>query len=199
MSVFSIKTISRVEQLLPYIPDLAQLRITVFREFPYLYDGDLGYEEKYLKSYLQSERCAFILAKDDGKVIGVSTCLPLMDETSEVQAPFIENGYHVEDIFYFGESVLLPEYRGRGIGVRFFETRETFGKSVGAFRYFAFCAVDRAIDDPRRPADFVPLDAFWQKRGYIKMSQLQTQFSWKEVGEDTVSAKSMTFWMKEVG
>ena len=29
-----------------YIPDLARLRIEVFRDFPYLYDGDYDYEKK---------------------------------------------------------------------------------------------------------------------------------------------------------
>jgi hypothetical protein len=31
--------------------DVARLRITVFREFPYLYDGNFDYEKKYLASY----------------------------------------------------------------------------------------------------------------------------------------------------
>jgi hypothetical protein len=30
------------------LPDLARLRITVFRDWPYLYDGSLAYEEQYL-------------------------------------------------------------------------------------------------------------------------------------------------------
>jgi hypothetical protein len=29
-----------------YITELARLRIEVFRDFPYLYDGDYGYEKK---------------------------------------------------------------------------------------------------------------------------------------------------------
>lgn len=195
---YSIETITRSKQLLPYLSDLAQLRITVFRAFPYLYDGNLEYEEKYLQSYLKSDRSAFILAKEKEKVIGVSTCLPLADETEEVQTPFLENGYNVNEVFYFGESVLLPEYRGRGIGVRFFEAREAFGLSVGDFRYFAFCAVDRETTHPHRPLNYVPLDHFWEKRGYVKMPHLKTFFSWKELDEDIESQKSMTFWMKEI-
>ena len=31
------------EQLKDHLPELARLLIRVFREFPYLYDGDLGY------------------------------------------------------------------------------------------------------------------------------------------------------------
>ena len=33
------------------IPALANLRIQIFRVFPYLYDGDLAYEEKYLARF----------------------------------------------------------------------------------------------------------------------------------------------------
>ena len=31
------------DALLQYLPELARLRITVFRAFPYLYDGDMAY------------------------------------------------------------------------------------------------------------------------------------------------------------
>ena len=33
------------------LDDVARLRITVFREWPYLYDGDLEYERDYLNAY----------------------------------------------------------------------------------------------------------------------------------------------------
>ena len=35
---------------------LAAQRIRVFREFPYLYDGDVGYEREYLATYVHSPR-----------------------------------------------------------------------------------------------------------------------------------------------
>src|SRR5690242_19351414 len=34
-----------------YLDVLAALRIRVFREYPYLYDGSLAYEQEYLASY----------------------------------------------------------------------------------------------------------------------------------------------------
>ena len=37
--------------ILPILPDLARLRIVVFRDWPYLYDGTLDYEEKYLATF----------------------------------------------------------------------------------------------------------------------------------------------------
>ena len=36
------------DALKPALPALAGLRISVFREWPYLYDGSVDYEEKYL-------------------------------------------------------------------------------------------------------------------------------------------------------
>ncbi len=55
MDTLSITTVTGTE-LKPIITSLAQLRIEVFREFPYLYDGDLDYEETYLDTYLQSDK-----------------------------------------------------------------------------------------------------------------------------------------------
>ena len=102
--------------LLPLIDDLAALRIQVFREWPYLYDGDRAYEAEHLATYLRSPRAAVIVARLEGRVVGASTCLPLIDETPNVQAPFVARGWDLNRFFYFGESVLLPECRGRGIG-----------------------------------------------------------------------------------
>lgn len=38
----------------PFIRDLAGLRIKLFREYLYLYNGALEYEEHHLKSYTDS-------------------------------------------------------------------------------------------------------------------------------------------------
>ena len=37
-------------ELEPFIDGLGRLRIAVFREYPYLYDGSLDYEREYLKA-----------------------------------------------------------------------------------------------------------------------------------------------------
>jgi GNAT superfamily N-acetyltransferase len=186
------------DKLNQYIPALARLRIQVFRDWPYLYDGDLAYEEKYLKTYIEAPDSVIVLAFDGDKVVGASTGIPLKHETDEVKAPFIDAGYDVDRIFYCGESVLLPEYRGQGAGVAFFEHREEHAQQVGGFDYSCFCGVQRPDNHPRRPADYVPLDNFWRKRGYEKYNDLNTTFSWKELDEDTESPKPMTFWMKKI-
>lgn len=182
-----------------HISDLARLRIEVFRSFPYLYDGDMAYEMKYIQTYASSPRSLFVLAKDDHKVVGAATGIPMADETDQFKRPFIESGYHPETIFYFGESVLLPEYRGQGIGVAFFDHREDYASQLGGFTHCCFCAVERPVDHHQRPADYQPLDSFWRHRGYHKAPQLSTEYSWKDVGEAVETAKPMTFWLRALG
>ncbi|MBE0439409.1 MAG: GNAT family N-acetyltransferase [Gammaproteobacteria bacterium] len=186
------------DALVRYIPELAHLRIQVFRDFPYLYDGDLAYEETYLQTYIQAPDSVIVLAFDGDKVVGASTGIPLKYETDDVKKPFIDAGYDVDKVFYCGESVLISSYRGQGAGVAFFDQREAHARDIGSFEFSCFCGVQRPDDHPARPADYVPLDNFWRKRGYEKHPELNTTFSWKELGEDDESPKPMTFWMKKL-
>lgn len=185
-------------QLEPFISDLARLRIEVFRDFPYLYDGTPEYEEKYLQTYVKSPDSVIVLALDGDKVIGASTGLPMEDETEEFQKPFVENGYDPRKIFYCGESVLLKAYRGRGIYKEFFQGREGHARGLGCFDYCSFCCVQRPEDHPLRPADYVPLDAVWSKFGYVKHPELATTYAWKDVDQAVETAKPMVFWMKSI-
>ena len=191
-------SVCRGEALRPVIPALASLRVRVFRAWPYLYDGDEAYEEHYLQSYIRSERAAVILARDGNTVIGASTCLPMTDETPNVQAPFLARSWDPANFFYFGESVLLPEYRGRGLGVTFFEKREEHAKSVSECDYAGFCSVARSDDHPARPKDFTKLDAFWTHRGFTRRPDLVCRMSWKDVGEAGETEKDLVFWLKSL-
>lgn len=179
------------------LPDLARLRTTVFRDFPYLYEGDAAYEAQYLATYVRSPRSLAALVWHGEKAVGATTALPLIDETPEVRAPFEAAGIAPDTVFYLGESVLLDAYRGRGLGVRFFHEREAHARTLG-FRVAAFCAVERPADHPLRPKRYEPLDAFWRRRGYEKRADLTTTFSWQDIGETAETAKPMTFWLKEL-
>ncbi|MCM2401403.1 GNAT family N-acetyltransferase [Rhizobium sp. S153] len=181
----------------PFFDDLARLRITVFRDFPYLYDGDPAYEHRYLATYAKSEGSVFVLAFDDDRVVGAATGMPMTAETDEVKAPFIATGHDPQDFFYFGESVLLSSYRGRGIGVKFFEGREAQARKL-ALSFCTFCAVERPVNHPRRPADYVPLNGFWAKRGYTHHPELRTTFSWRDLDETSESPKPLSFWIRDI-
>lgn len=179
-----------------FIPELARLRIEVFRDFPYLYDGNIDYEKKYLQTYIDCPESVIVIAFDGDTVVGASTAIPMKYETDELKKPFIEQGYDLDEVFYCSESVLNKDYRGLGIGVKFFEQREAHAESLGGFKHICFCCVERPVDHPRRPIDYVPLDQFWNKRGYVKHPELDTIYSWKDLDDVDETPKPMTFWLK---
>jgi GNAT superfamily N-acetyltransferase len=182
--------------LTPWLDGLGKLRIAVFREYPYLYDGSLDYEREYLKTYANSPRSLVVLVTDaQNEVVGATTCIPLSDEGPEFQEPFLKAGWNVNDVCYFGESILLPQLRGRGVGKEFFKRREAHAQKHG-FKWTAFCAVDRATDHPMKPESYRPLDEFWISQGYAKRADLRATFVWKEIGELAESPKTLTFWTK---
>ncbi|HEX5958702.1 MAG TPA: GNAT family N-acetyltransferase [Hyphomicrobiaceae bacterium] len=178
------------------LPVLARLRMAVFRDWPYLYDGTAAYEERYLAK-LAAARGAIIAAAYDGaEIVGCATAAPMAEVEAALSAPFRAHGYDIARIYYCSESVLLPAYRGRGVGHAFFDEREAQARRLGGYTHVAFCAVIRPADHPLRPKDYVPLDAFWQKRGYAKANDLIGRFSWKDIDQPAETEKPMQFWMR---
>jgi len=168
--------------------ELAALRIRVFRDYPYLYEGTLDYEREYLSTYWRSAGSRVLLLRDAGQAVGASTCLPLADEGPEFRAPF----EHPETYFYLGESVLLPEYRGQRWGHFFFDEREARAREL-SFSYTCFCAVEREPQPDHRS-----LEPFWRARGYTHHPELRCCLRWKDVGADSESEKQLSFWLKSL-
>lgn len=176
------------------LDDVARLRIAVFRDWPYLYDGDLTYERDYLAAY-QSPGAVVVAALDRGRVIGAATGAPMPHHAEEFAAAFAGRPEALNQIFYCAESVLLPDYRGQGLGHAFFDAREAHARNLG-HRYSAFCSVMRPADHPARPADYRPLDGFWRKRGYAPLPGVIAHFDWKDIGDPAPTRKSLQFWMR---
>lgn len=175
--------------------DVAALRIEVFREWPYIYEGDLAYEEQYLKPYLTTAGAVLVGAFNGTTLVGAATAMPLTTHDDDFGAAFADSPYDPGDIFYCAESVLLSAYRGHGAGHRFFDFREDAARAQG-FRFCAFCAVVRPPDHPARPAGYRPLDAFWRARGYAPARGIIAEFSWKDIGDPEETRKSLQFWIR---
>lgn len=186
------------QSVAPFIEAVADLRIRVFRDWPYLYAGSLDYELEYLAHFQASAGSVFVLALDEAdEVVGCSTGLPLTDAHEEFRAPFAGAGYELDEIFYFGESVLDPNWRGRGIGHAFFDRREAHARRLD-YQFATFCAVVRPEDHPLRPPGYRPLDDFWNKRGYAPAEGLTTTFAWQDIDAEGESDKPMQFWVRRL-
>ncbi|MEL6913583.1 MAG: GNAT family N-acetyltransferase [Pseudomonadota bacterium] len=181
----------RAARLESHLEALARLRISVFRDWPYLYDGDMAYEARYLRAYTKAG--ALCVAVWDGQeMVGASTGAPMADHAEDFAAA-LPPAWPVEQVFYCAESVLLSGYRGLGIGHRFFDIREAAARENG-FALSVFASVVRPAEHPSRPATYRPLDAFWAKRGYTKISGAVAKFSWKDVGMAAETEKALQLW-----
>ncbi len=179
------------------LDDLARLRIEVFRGWPYLYDGDPAYEARYLQSYRDSADAILVGAFDGARLVGAATGTPMEDHATEFGAALEELGLPLNEIFYCAESVLLPQYRGQGVGHAFFDAREAHARALGR-SHAAFCGVIRPRDHPLRPRDHRPLDGFWRRRGYAPLPGAVAQYRWKDIDQPGETDHALQFWMRRL-
>jgi GNAT superfamily N-acetyltransferase len=184
------------EGIAPVIDDLARLRIEVFRDWPYLYDGDPEYERRYLAEYAGGEGIV-VAACAAGRMVGAATGMPLSDHADDFAAPFSGSGIDMSDVFYCAESVMLPGYRGQGAYRRFFTRREDHARALG-FTFSTFCGVIRPDDHPLRPADAQPLDPVWRRFGYAPLEGAVARFAWRDIGEAAETVKPLQVWIKRL-
>lgn len=184
-------------EIAPFIDDLARLRITVFRDWPYLYDGDMAYERRYLARYATGNTIA-VLARDGNDIVGASTGMPLSDHADDFREAFSGTGINLNDAFYCAESILLSDFRGQGSGHLFFDRREAHAREQG-FTLSTFCsvirpqgkAVDKSVDKLARD-----LQPFWRRLGYRPMEGVVARFRWRDIGDTGETEKSLQFWSK---
>jgi GNAT superfamily N-acetyltransferase len=184
-------------ELEAHLDDVARLRIAVFRDWPYLYDGTLDYERAYLTTYRDNPGALLVGAFDAGLLVGASTSTFMEDHAEGFAAPLRQMGLPAGSILYGAESVLLPAYRGQGLGHKFFDLREAHDRAHGRSQV-ACCSVVRPDTHPLCPATYRTTDAFWTGRGYAKLPGVLAEFAWKDVGDAGESVKQLQFWMRGV-
>ena len=171
-----------------YLPNIARLRAEVFRERPYLREDNLDYEMRVLQRYSESREAIAVMVFDASMLIGASTGIPLEEEAEHIQRPFLEQHLDPASFFYFSDSALLKQYRGRGIGHHFFDLREAHARQLKQCLFTCFCAIEDKESH---------LHNFWRKRGYVHRPELRASLAWKNIGEEQETEKSMSFWIKE--
>ena len=189
-----VRTLTPGHDLQVHISDIVRLRLRVFRDWPYLYDGTEADETAYLSTLAASPGAVCIAAFDGQNMVGASTGMPLQNEHEPFLKPFRDAGYDITSIFYCAESVLLPVYRGRGLYRDFFNGREAHAVSLGGFKHSVFCGVIRPDDHPMKPEQFQPLDPVWQHFGYAPYPSLTAPFNWRDLGDAEETPKQLQFW-----
>lgn len=167
-----------------YLPSIAKLRVDVFKEPPFCFEWDMKHELFNLRRLLCKEGIA-ILVFDKTKLVGAATGLPLQEAPLPILKPFQDQGVHVEKYFFFGQSILLPPYRGRGLYNHFFALREQHVLHLKKYTHICFSQMILA-----EQRESFSLDNFWHKRGYA----LQPKF----VSSMENKRCELAFWVKNL-
>jgi len=173
------------ESLAVEIGALVDFRLRYFREFPYLYVGAEEGEREHIAEYTTNPTARLVITRDGERIIGVAIGTMLFTETEilcQAGEPLQQLGIVPELSYYFGEMILVPEERSKGIGKQMLEALKNAGQEQGATR-FCFLSVTRESNDVRRPAGYVDSDVIFRKFGFEKTDVFVT-FEWKTVQSD---------------
>jgi GNAT superfamily N-acetyltransferase len=183
-------------EALAYIPELAKLRIEIFKEYPYLYDGDFEYEQKYLSKFVHAPESLIALVFDTDKIVGAFSGLPMRYEEGNLQSVWEEE---LDSLYYFSELLLLPGYRKFGIGSQLMSQAEKWVEQLDTeYTKLVLATVIRAENHPSKPIDYQSLNTLWEKFDYTLLKGKTCTIAWKELGEIIESEKPMQFWSKEL-
>ena len=188
----------RGEEILPFLNEVAELRIKIFREWPYLYEGDFETEKNYLKVYANAEDSILVLAKDQDRIVGIAMGLPINESMEQVQRIFCEKQIPTDNCYYFADVILLKEYRKNKIGLKMIKDFESALTSLEDYEWIYFCEIAREKNDPRIPLNYKSLDSFWDSLGYPIVPNWKTYMGWLDIGSDEKASHLMRFRRKQI-
>lgn len=186
------------EEAKKYLKQIANIRITMFKEFPYLYEGVLEDEEEYLNIYFSSINSIVLLVLDGDKVVGFSNSIPLNEEIEEMKTPFIKNDIDINKYLYIGELMIKEKYRTRGLSNIIAKYHEEHAREKN-YTNMIFMTVIRPDNHPLKPDNYRSLEPLWKSLGYKALEGIKINFSWKQVDSKTPQENQLRIWSKELG
>ena len=175
---------------------LAMLRLDIFPEYPYLYQGGRDDELTYLGTYAKTPDACVILAYDGWTVVGAATGMPLIHEDAQMLKAFDGTAFSLNEAYYVGELLFRPTYRNGGLGRKLLDRFEGHIRSLG-YRMLTCATVERPDDHPLRPPDHIPITRFLARTGFVRLPGVTTNFIWRET-DGVKRDHPMQFWSKEL-
>lgn len=180
-----------------YWQQIAKLRIEMFKEFPYLYEGTYEYEKEYLETYFKSKNSVILLVFDADDLVGFSNAIPLVEEMKEIQEPFLRMGIDIGAHLYVGEVMIQPPYRGRGLLRKFFEYHDASAVKQNCSK-IVLMTVNRSDDHPCRPKNYNSPDPIWEHFGYHRLPEMDISMVWKQVDTHKDEVNRLALWQKHI-
>ncbi len=179
------------------LDDVATLRLDIFPEYPYLYDGRREDELEYLGTYAGAPDACVMLARDGHKVVGAATGMPLIHEDAPLLDAFAGTSFPLDEAYYVGELLFRPGYRNSGLGRKLLAELESHVRSLGRYRTLTCATVERPDDHPLRPRDYIPITRFLARTGFVRLPGVTTHFIWRET-DGVKRDHPMQLWSKDL-
>ncbi len=183
-------------EVIPYLPKLAELRLSFYREYPYLYEGSLAGEESYLSLYANSENSLLAVAKNGSEVVGAVSGIPLLESAGENIKLFAEKRISAEHLFYLGEIVVSQEYQKSDLQQKLYQQFEKAVIDLKGYDEIVVCEIERGLRDSQRPMAPFSSAVRWEERGFSRQPELRTYYLWKDIGHAEETDHLMVFWHK---
>ncbi len=187
-----------LESILPFV---AQQRIELFREYPYLYEGNLTEEMNYLEWFAKLPHTAMAVAYHDKQPVGFVSGTSFKDFDTHFKGScdvFLKADLKPEEYYYITEGIVVPEHRGNALALKLSALIEGYAKKIG---FTKGCFVDESHDKhPLKPANYYSLETAFKKAGYIK-SPLSIKFNWvtrQVAGQARDQEHELYYWMKNI-
>lgn len=183
-----------------YSDELAKMRLEYFKEYPYLYRGDLENERKNFRNLADNWRSILLIALEGQEIAAVSTATPLDSGYVDVPQDIFRNmGFINQDLYYFGEIIVHQKFRGIGLASQIFKEQEDFAGILG-YQAVCFLAVEREQNHPLKPVDYQENDSIWEHLGYQKTNK-EVFLEWPTAqsnGTVENTKNKLVFWIKVI-
>ncbi len=186
----------------PFLDEIGSLRVKVFREFPYLYDGDLETERKYIAEYAKSDKSVLIAAFVDKQIIGFVTGTALDSGLEIIRTAyelFNSRSLIANNYYYIGEIIILEEYRSFSLSLELIKQIGTFAKNSG-YTSLCFLTVIREAGHPLKPAHYRSTAKLWEFYKAKKMN-MSVDYEWKTLinsSESMMQTNKLEFWERSL-
>lgn len=176
---------------------LADLRLEIFREYPYLYDGCREKELVYVRSYSEAPDACLLTATVAGAVVGAASGMPLVHADEQLRLAIVAAGLDPAALYYVGELLLLPAYRGAQLGTQLFARLESRVRALHRYGGIVCATVVRPADHPLRPAGYLPIARFMARHDFRLLAGARVTFSWQEL-DGVRRDHPLQLWLKEL-
>ena len=181
---------------------IAKQRLAVFKEYPYLYRGTFSEEYAYLGWFLKLPHTAVAVAYRQDEPVGFLTGTSFTDFDEHFEGTidlFKKAGFDHTLYYYFGEVIILPEYRGLGLSKQLFAAMENYVRTKTSFSKACFVCEEHE-QHPLKPKDYKELSVLWLRFGY-KKTDLPVYFNWPTIqqnGQTKEQEHVMNYWIKNL-